>query len=247
MDIICFCSVSVTIAALKLHCFSTLRRWKFSAYLLCVCMNVWELSQFPFQMSSYLRAGKQRQSQRPLFHGCSFRTRQEGGGPSAAIYGSAGIPPPWQGNPSLFTSRSAHTTGKLTGWWARRERGGDGRDERGRKEVSAAAMWAKVIIIIVIASKWRIKNTTRFSSTHRTYTWMSTCSHEHICSHVQVFIYKCPWRDQDFKKKWYAVIHFGNISCAKTQRTREYLHVWCQHVLCSMEDCVYVCVLWIAF
>ncbi len=128
MDIIRFCSVSVTISRVKLHCFNALRRWKFSVCMcvcVCVCINVRELSQFPFQMSSYLRGGEQRQSQRPLFHRRSFRRRQKGGGTSATIYGSAGIPPRDRAAHLYSPHVSAHTTGKLTGWWARRERGGD--------------------------------------------------------------------------------------------------------------------------
>lgn len=84
MDVICLCSASVTITALKTPCFNALRRREYSADMPCVCthvhvhVNVCEVSQFPFQMSSYLCAGKQQESQRPLFHRCSFG-RSEGG------------------------------------------------------------------------------------------------------------------------------------------------------------------------
>lgn len=188
MDIICFCSVSVTITTLKLHCFNALRRWKFSPYLLCVCLcvNVWELSQFPFQMSSYLRAGEQRPSQRPLFHRCSFRGRREGGGTSAAIYGGAGIPPPqWQGNPSLFDSRSASTTGKLTGWWwARWERGGDRREARSLHH-------------------HRLRVTQPFWSTALVFSFPHVDVNEHMLARTHMFtcsLTKYYWQGQDRRK-----------------------------------------------
>lgn len=159
-------------------------------------MNVWELSQFPFQMSSYLRAGEQRQSQRPLFHRCSFGKRREGGGTSAAIYGSAGIPP---------RDRAAHLYSphvrlipqeKLTGWWARRERGG-GRQEGWREEVSSAIMWTKVIIVVIASElrNWFLRHNHRFFHSTHTCTWMSTRSY------VEMFIHKCYWQGRYSKIK----------------------------------------------
>lgn len=74
MDMICFCSVSVTIATLKLHCFNALRRWKPSPYLLCVFVCVKPISLSHELLSACRRA--EAESAPPILR---FRRRREGG------------------------------------------------------------------------------------------------------------------------------------------------------------------------
>lgn len=174
----------------------------------CMRMNVWELRQFPFQMSSYLRAGEQRQSQRPLFHRCSFGKRREGGGTSVSIYGSAGIPP---------RDRAAHLYSphvrlilqeKLTGWWVRRQRGGGRRvGERKSPPPSCERRWSSSSSPPSYATDF-IVTTPFFHFTH-TCTWMSTRSY------VEMFIHKCCWQ--------------GRYSKLKMTGT----HLFWQHFLCK--------------
>lgn len=191
-------------------------------------MNVWELSQFPFQMSSYLRAGEQRQSQRPLFHRCSFGKRREGGGTSAAIYGSAGIPP---------RDRAAHLYSphvrlipqeKLTGWWARRERGGGRRaGERKSPPPSCERRWSSSSSPPSYATDFFV-TTTVFSF----YTHVHMNEHTLVRRdvHSQMLLARSLFKNKD-----------GNISCANTRHMKECLHVRDTRMCCMSSRAVCMC------
>lgn len=86
--------------------------------------------------------------------------------------------PPWQGNPSLFASRSAHTTGKLMGWWMRWY----------RKEEGVSNHCRVHDVAVIIAADWRIRLSSSPLLVLDTYTRTNICSHQHICLHAKVFI-----------------------------------------------------------
>ena len=91
MDIICFCSASVTIGTLKLHCFHTLRRWTFSVCV-SVCMNVCETH--PISLSDELLSASRGRVSAPYSADAAPKRKRKGGrGTSGAKYGSVGIPP----------------------------------------------------------------------------------------------------------------------------------------------------------
>lgn len=149
----------------------------------CVCVCVYS-ANFPFRWALiYVQESRGRVSA-PYSTDAASEGDGEGGGTSGAIHGSAGIPPPpstpRQGTPSLFASRSAHTTGKLMGWWMRWDREEEGILHRRR-------------VIVVIASEWRIRFSPNPFLILDTYTCMNVCSHKHICLHAKVFIHSITW------------------------------------------------------
>lgn len=122
IDIICFCSVCVTITTLKLHCFNFLRRMKFSLYSVCLC----ECGRTqPISLSDKLLSVSGGRVSAPMPDAYINGNRREGALPPP--YMEVQEFPPRQGIPSPCDSRSAHTTGKL---WASRERGGEGGEGR---------------------------------------------------------------------------------------------------------------------
>lgn len=183
-------------------------------------------------MSSYLCAGKQRQSQRPPFYRGSYRRRQEGGGPSGAIYGSAGIPP--RDRATHLYSPHVQLIPKES-WWS------GGRGEGREEGVSAVAMWAKVIVV-VIASEWRIWISLHnpFFMSHM-YMWMNTCSHKHIYM-WKGFVQNITGTLRLLNIKMAGGDSFWHISCAMKMYEEVSLHVWCQDVLYNMQESQFECV-----
>lgn len=104
--------------------------------------------------------------------------------------------PPWQGSPSLFTSRSSHSTGKADGVVGeeRARRWQAGGLERGsllRHHVNEGDHRRHRLRVTQLISS---SQPPFFHSTH-TCTWMSTRSY------VEMFIHKCYWQGRYSKIK----------------------------------------------
>lgn len=126
MDVICLCSASVTITALKPLCFSALRRQKYSADMPCVCVRMctwmWmcvKSTNFPFRWALICVQASSGRVSAPYSTDAALEgVWSEGGVNFRQPYMEVLESPPFRDRAThfLFTSRSAHTTGKLTGW-----------------------------------------------------------------------------------------------------------------------------------
>lgn len=120
MDVICLCSASVTITAkdaLLQGDGNTAPICRVCARM-CTCMWMCVKSaNFPFRWALICVQASSRRVSAPYSTDAALEGVREGWTSGSHIWKCWNLPPSVTGQPIfLFTSRSAHTTGKLTGW-----------------------------------------------------------------------------------------------------------------------------------